>query len=340
MNVFVASNRCPSIRCARALFAFCLIALSACSQQSTGAADATAGPPPRVQTAAKQPPSEPAHTPTILVTAVTGRQGGALARQLLERGFAVRGLSRDISKPRARALTEAGVHMLQGDFADPSSIQRAAGGASGMFLNLPGGPTEIAMGKNAIDAAQAAGVQHLVYSTSLSTDPEHGIPDTPKGAVEAHLRASNLDYTIPRPAMFMENYANAQARVAAGGIRDPRGPDSIQQYISVADIAFFAAEALADPASSAGQELNIATDALTGTEVAAVFTAVMGQPVQYTQVPWEEWGAKLPPRLVKVFQFYEQGDLLIDIAALRTRYPNLRTLERYLRDTGWENWDK
>ncbi len=313
-------------------------ALVGCSQESTPPAANTATPATQTQSTAKPLTSEPADRPTILVTAVTGRQGRALARQLLERGFHVRGLSRDVSKASARTLVEAGVDMVQGDFADPASVQRAAMGAQGMFLNIPSSPSEITMGANAVDAALAAGVQHLVYSTSLTTDPDNGIADTPKAAVEQHLRDSGLPYTILRPAMFMENYAGGQARIATTGLRDPRDAGSIQQFISVEDIAFFAAQALADPASWAGRELNIATDALTGTQVAALFAQVMGQPVAYTQITWEQWGATRPPRLVRVYQWYEQGALLINVTALRERYPKLRTLEQYLRASGWENW--
>ncbi len=59
---------------------------------------------------------------TILVTGATGNQGGAVARQLLQRGnFAVRAFVRDSDKPAAQALQQAGAELVVGDFSDRAS---------------------------------------------------------------------------------------------------------------------------------------------------------------------------------------------------------------------------
>ena len=61
----------------------------------------------------------------ILVTGATGRQGGAVIRHLLQRGFKVRALTRDPAKPSARALESKGVEVCQGDMEDAASLRRA-----------------------------------------------------------------------------------------------------------------------------------------------------------------------------------------------------------------------
>ncbi|HET7551913.1 MAG TPA: NmrA family NAD(P)-binding protein, partial [Gemmatimonadaceae bacterium] len=60
---------------------------------------------------------------TIVVTGATGKQGGAVARELVRRGFRVRAITRDTSKPAAMALGELGVEVLRGDLDDPESLR-------------------------------------------------------------------------------------------------------------------------------------------------------------------------------------------------------------------------
>lgn len=62
---------------------------------------------------------------TILVSGATGQQGGAVARHLLDRGFAVRALTRSPSSPGAKALEGLGAEIVQGSFGDPGSLVRA-----------------------------------------------------------------------------------------------------------------------------------------------------------------------------------------------------------------------
>ena len=71
--------------------------------------------------------------PLFLLTGATGRQGGAVARRLLERGHGVRALTRDPNKPAARALTGMGAEVTRGDLDDRPSVERALEGAYGVF---------------------------------------------------------------------------------------------------------------------------------------------------------------------------------------------------------------
>jgi uncharacterized protein YbjT (DUF2867 family) len=70
----------------------------------------------------------------ILVCGATGSQGGAVTRRLLDRGFRVRGLTRNPQKPEAQALAEQGAEVVQGDMEDRSSIDRVLEGAYGVFF--------------------------------------------------------------------------------------------------------------------------------------------------------------------------------------------------------------
>jgi uncharacterized protein YbjT (DUF2867 family) len=97
---------------------------------------------------------------TILVIGATGQQGGAVARELLERGFGVRALTRDPDKPEARTLAERGAEVVRGDLDDRSSIDRTIEGAYGVFSvqNFweTGYEREVQQGKTVADAAKSA----------------------------------------------------------------------------------------------------------------------------------------------------------------------------------------
>ena len=117
----------------------------------------------------------------ILVCGATGKQGGAVARSLLERGFRVRALTRDPQKPEAQALTEQGAEVVQGDMEDRSALDQVlVEGVYGVFSvqNFweTGYDREVKQGKTIADAAKAADVEHFVSSSVGSAHRQTGIP--------------------------------------------------------------------------------------------------------------------------------------------------------------------
>jgi uncharacterized protein YbjT (DUF2867 family) len=70
---------------------------------------------------------------TILITGVTGNQGGAVAEALRGAGFRLRGLTRTPESERAAALARHGVDTVQGDLDDEPSLRRALSGVWGVF---------------------------------------------------------------------------------------------------------------------------------------------------------------------------------------------------------------
>src|ERR1044071_8697975 len=107
---------------------------------------------------------------TIVVTGGTGRQGGAVTRQLVKDGWRVRAITRNASKPGARALVDLGAEVVQGDMAAPDSLVPAFNGAYGVYSvqnpMISGYEGEIRQGKNVADLAKDAGVRHLVYGSA------------------------------------------------------------------------------------------------------------------------------------------------------------------------------
>jgi len=104
---------------------------------------------------------------TILITGVTGNQGGAVARALQATGFHLRGLTRTPESERAAALARRGVDIVKGDLDDEATLRRALAGAWGVFgvqNPLEGGvEREEAQGKRLATLARDASVEHYVY---------------------------------------------------------------------------------------------------------------------------------------------------------------------------------
>ena len=276
----------------------------------------------------------------ILVVGATGRQGGAVARELLQRGYQVRGLTRNPDSDRARAVAELGAEMVRGDLGDPASLDRAVAGVYGVYAMTDfwehGYEGEVQHGKNIADAAKRAGAKHFVYSSVGSADRSTGIPHfDSKYEVEKHLRQIDLPHSIVRPVSFMSNYRGARSAFAKGVRRDPRDPDSTTQSIAVRDIGRMVAEAFDHPDEWMGRAVDLAGDSFTLQEETALLARVLGKPVRLEQVSWEEYQAAAGPEMTIMMKWFDDVGYSVDVEALRERYPWLMTLEEYLVASGW-----
>ena len=280
----------------------------------------------------------------IAVTGATGQQGGAVARKLLEDGWKVRALTRDPEKPAAQELKALGAEIVPGDMDDRAQLDAAFRGAYGVFsvqnFWLPGVgfEGEIRQGENVADAAKAAGVQHLVYSSVGAAHRGMGQKHfASKWMIEQHIHSLDIPFTILRPAAFFENFNWERAPILNGtfnalGLR----PEKERQLIAAEDIAAFVALAFAHPEQYAGKTIELAGDALTESQLAETFTKVIGRTVKLTlPAGGEGWGD--PEEMTAMFNFFNGEAYDADIPALRKLHPGLLTLEQYLRKNGWEN---
>ena len=127
---------------------------------------------------------------TILITGVTGQQGGAVAQALQGAGFHLRGLTRKPDSERAAALARLGIDIVKGDLDDESTLRSALSGAWGVFgvqnAGEAGVEREEAQGKRLATLAREAGVE---TSSSKAREPWLKTSrDTPMTAGEAHAR--------------------------------------------------------------------------------------------------------------------------------------------------------
>ncbi|MEU8250748.1 NmrA/HSCARG family protein [Nonomuraea sp. NPDC048916] len=275
---------------------------------------------------------------TVLVTGATGGQGGAVARRLLDDGWAVRALVRDPDKQGAKELKALGAELVTGDLDDPESLRAAAQGVRGVFsvqpadLAAPDPAVEVRQGRNVADAAKAAGVAHLVYSSVGAAGRKSGVAHfETKAEIEAHIDAIGVPATVLRPVFFMENWLymvpEAENGERVGSIALDAGTSL--QMIALVDIGRIAADAFDKPAEFIGKKIEIAGDELTVRQIAEVFTKVDGIPTRFERQPIEELRAEAE-EVASMFDWFNEKGYQADIAALRERYPELLTLEAWL----------
>lgn len=267
----------------------------------------------------------------ILVTGATGRQGGAVARRLLSDGWRVRALVRDPAAPAALALQRAGAELAQGDMEDGASLDAVLDGAYGVFSVQPFGyAAELRQGLNVADAALAAGVRHLVYS-SVGDAERHGSyrPGFSKWAIEQHLRERDAPATILRPNGFMEDMLGPGFGVPGGTFSSAFAPAALVYLIAVDDIGAFAGLAFAQPDLYLGKALELAGDALTPPQIAAAISRAIGRPLTSLQIPIEALREQNED-VARAFEVVNAGGYQVDIAGLRRLHPGLMDFETWL----------
>src|SRR5580700_835252 len=135
---------------------------------------------------------------TVVVTGSTGKQGGAVARGLPERGHKVRAATRD-PESNPKLLANAGATLVAASLEDTAAIKKALEGATSLFaMTVPSGGTdaEIRQGIAAADAAKATGV-HLVFTSVGSANRQTGIPHfDSKYEIEKHIARVGVRATI------------------------------------------------------------------------------------------------------------------------------------------------
>jgi uncharacterized protein YbjT (DUF2867 family) len=278
----------------------------------------------------------------ILVTGATGHQGGATARELLARGFRVRALTRDPGKPAAQALREQGAEVVEGDLDDRASVDRALDSAYGVFSvqNFweTGYEREIDQGLRLADAAQEAGVEHFVYSSVGSAHRNTGLSHfESKWQIEEHIRASDLAHTIFRPVWFMTNWDGPYLRpsIVAGTLALPLDPGTNFQQVALEDVGAFVALALENREQWLGRSVDLASDEGTVGAVVETFSRVIGRPVAYQQVTWEDYRQAAGDEYHDMFRWFQDVGYDADIPALAQEGVALTSFEQHLRSSGW-----
>src|SRR6266850_2185691 len=261
---------------------------------------------------------------TILITGVTGHQGGAVAQALQNKGFHLRGLTRNPESERAAALAGRGVDVVKGDLDDEATLRRALTGAWGVFgvqTALEAGvEREEEQGKRLATMARESGVEHYVYTSVGSAHKRTGIPHFDnKWRIEETVRGLRFpSHVILRPAFFMENLL-APYSLRGDTLSSALGPDTKLQMIAVDDIGWFGARAFTDAAALNRREIDIAGDLRTMPEAAQIFTNAVGRPIAFARTPIEQV-RQYSEDTALMLEWFERVGYSADIAGLEREF--------------------
>src|SRR5262245_56955755 len=230
---------------------------------------------------------------TILITGVTGHQGGAVAQALQGSGFRLRGLTRKPESEHGAALARQGIDVVKGDLDDEETLRRALAGAWGVFgvQNTweAGVEREEVQGKRLATLARKAGVEHYVYTSVGSAHKRTGIPHFDnKWRIEETVRNLGFpSHVILRPVFFMENLL-APYSLQGNTLASALGPGTKLQMIAVDDIGWFGGRAFTDAAALNLREIDLAGDVRTMPEAAEILAQASGRPIAFAQTPIEQ----------------------------------------------------
>lgn len=219
----------------------------------------------------------------ILLTGITGNNGSATANALLKRGVRFRALVRD--KEKAREWLDKGVELVQGDLNDAASVAAALEGCDTAVLILSNSQDQERLEKAFIQTARESGVEYLVKLSSPEAEPgTTGLTPAAHLAVEDALKASGMQWTLVRPAFFMQNLAGALPIVEqTGKLSMPLGNGTVALTDCVDTGEFIAMVLTTGPEEHYGKTYDITgpDEVMNFHDIARIMGEVLGRDVAY-----------------------------------------------------------
>jgi uncharacterized protein YbjT (DUF2867 family) len=302
--------------------------------------------------------------PIIAVVGATGAQGGGLARAILEdpaKRFALRAITRKVDGDKAKELAAKGAEVVAADLDDVASLTKAFEGAAGAFCVTNfwehfSPEKEDAQAKNLAEAAKAAKVGHVIWSTLEDTRKNVPLSDDrmptlmgkykvphfdAKGAADEHFRAAGVPTTFLLTSFYWDN-------LVAFGMGPKKKDDGTYGFvlpmgnaklpgIAAEDIGRCAFGLLQAGAPYIGKTVAIAGEHLTGAEMAAGLSRALGVNVTYDAVPpavYRTFGFPGADDLGNMFQYKHdfEADFTAarDVGRSRELNPQLQSFDTWL----------
>jgi uncharacterized protein YbjT (DUF2867 family) len=300
----------------------------------------------------------------IAVMGATGAQGGGLVRAIQnDRNgeFSARAVTRDVNSDKAKELARLGAEVVAADIDEADSVRRAFHGAYGAYCVTfywahLSPEREKAEAKTMAEAAKTAGLQHVIWSTledsrkwiPLSDDRmptlmgQYKVPHfDAKGESDKYFSDAGVPVTFSRAAFYWENFIFF-------GLGPKKGPDGVLALtlpldgsklpgIASEDIGKCVYGVFRKGREYVGKTIGLASEQLTGTQMAAAMTKALGQEVRYngvTPAVFRGFGFPGADDVGNMFQF--QSDFERDFLALRdpalsrALNPDLQTFDQWL----------
>ena len=223
------------------------------------------------------------HQPTIAITGVTGKIGGAVATELQDLAPRLRLLVRNPSRaPRLEG------QLAVADYSDAAASREALAGVNVLFMVSAGeSPERVQQHEVFVDAAAAAGVKHIVYTSFLGAKPDATFTlARDHWYTEQHIRESGIAWTFLRDSFYLDFFPEVVDE--NGVIRGPAGNGRVGA-VSREDVARSATAVLRNPAPHAGCAYDMTgPQALSLNDIARIIGEVWGKQVTYQDESLEE----------------------------------------------------
>ena len=299
----------------------------------------------------------------IAVTGATGSQGGGLVRAILadaSGGFAARAITRDPGKDKAKALAARGADVVAGDLDDVESLKKAFAGAHGVyavtnFWEHFSGAKEIQQAKNIAEAAKAAGVKHVIWSTLEDTRKLMAADDKRMPILQGKYRVPHFDAKADANAVFagvpatmlltsffwdnLYNFALAPKKNEQGvyGWSYPMGEAKLPG-IAVEDIGKTALAIFKGGQQYVGKTIGIAGESLSFQEMSKKLESGLGiSPVTFTPVDadvFRGYGFPGADEYGNMFQTYRDFEKEVNavrsVETTRQLNPQLQSFDQWL----------
>ncbi len=253
----------------------------------------------------------------ILVTDVTEAAGRGVAEALLlGEKHTVRILTPSLKAETALALRRAGAEIVRGSMNSVDSLRQAMAGCYGVFGSTSSWETPeriIEQGRNVIDAAQQAGIRHLVLDTQASyREMSGGAMPVPvfdaKAAVEAYARERKMPATFVRASFYYENFLEF-FRLQGGEdgafyFGFPQG-DTPMAMVSAEDVGGVVATIFDHPAHYIGRVVGVVAEDATCEAYAATMSRVLDREVVYEHIPYEAFAGITYPAARELANLFE-----------------------------------
>jgi uncharacterized protein YbjT (DUF2867 family) len=266
----------------------------------------------------------------LVVFGATGQQGSSILTTVLNhpelpKKYSLRGITRNASGSKAAELAEKGIEMVEADINDPSTLPRAVDNAHTVVLitetryekDLK--ESEFRQAKAVADAAVAAGVEFIIFSTAVHCARlwENGPVDQfdVKAEIEEYIRGLPLKSAFLAPGMFMSNFSTVMAprkqdngSFLVVGVNDPE--TKIPLIETAADSGLYAVPLLLDPEGMNGKVMYAATKLYTFNEMTEIISKVSGETVRYQALPKEVLAGfmkeEMGARMVAMMSFIDE----------------------------------
>lgn len=299
----------------------------------------------------------------IAVVGATGAQGGGLCRAILNDpngGFTCRAVTRDPGKEKARALAAAGATVVRADLDEVESLIEAFTGAHGAycvtnFWEHFSAEKEKQQAKNLADAARAAGVKHVIWSTLEDTRKLMAADDTRMPILQDWYRVPHFDAKadadehfadLPSTFLITSFYWD---NLYAFGLAPKKGEDGVYSWAFPMDdkrLAGIAAEDIGPIAYAIfkggsvhiGRRIGVASEHLTIDDMGEKLSRALGiGPIRYHAVTADAYrafgfpGADEMGNMMQVYRDFENEVVgARDTEATRRLYPGLLTFDQFL----------